>query len=184
MSDSRIKTFTGRWFDTLDPDPDSVDIRDIAHALALNNRFTGHSRVPYSVAEHCVRMSHITPLELALDALMHDVGEAYLPDMAAPLKRQPEMAGFVEIEARVEAACRQGLGLPGHEHDSRIKKYDLIMLVTEARDLGLSWWDWRYDSEPLTETIEPWTWEQAEFRFLARYCALRRLPWSSLTRNS
>lgn len=170
---SKIQTFTGKWFDPLYPDPTQVDITDIAHALALTNRFTGHSKIPYSVAEHCVRMSNITPPELALDALMHDVAETYLPDIASPVKHSPQLAGFVEIEKRVEACCWLALGLPGQEHDPAVKKYDTIMLVTEARDLGLTWWNTHHDVEPLPDVIHPWPWTLAERLFLERYQALR-----------
>jgi hypothetical protein len=168
-SNSSIMTFTGLWFDPLNPDPADICIEDIAHALASNNRFTGHARIPYSVAEHCVRMSHITPPELALDALMHDVAEAYIPDLAAPVKRDPRLAIFCEMEDKIEAACRAALGLPGDEHDPRVKEFDNIMLVTEARDLGLAWWNWRYDSKPLDDEIVPWNWERAKRNFLARW---------------
>lgn len=184
---SRIATYTQGWFDPIHPSPLDVNILDIAHALATTNRFTGHARIPYSVAEHCVRMSYITPPELALDALMHDVGETYLPDMAAPLKRTPQMEGFCGIEDQVEAACRAALGLFGAAHDPRVKEFDNIMLVTEARDLGLRWWKWRYDTKPLpfrregwarvlpwlSPGIRPWSWRKAKRRFLKRYKELR-----------
>lgn len=49
-----ICTYTGRKFYPLDPRPEDVCIEDIAHALALVNRFGGHTRVPYSVAQHSV----------------------------------------------------------------------------------------------------------------------------------
>lgn len=173
MSNSKIMTYTGKWFDILDPDPESVDITDIAHALSITNRFTGHSNVPYSVAEHCVRMSRIVPPELALDALMHDCAEAYVNDINSPLKNSEEMRPFREIENRVEAVCRKALGIPGHTHDKRIKEYDMIMLVTEARDLGLAWWKWAYDVEPLKETIFPWDWLRAKTLFLIRYGELK-----------
>lgn len=173
MSNSRIMTFTGKWFDILDPDPESVDIVDIAHSLAITNRFTGHSTVPYSVAEHCVRMSEIVPPELALDALMHDCAEAYVNDINSPLKNSEEMKPFRKIENRIEVVCRKALGIPGHAHDKRIKEYDMIMLVTEARDLGLAWWKWKYGVEPLKETIYPWEWYEAEMLFLSRYKELK-----------
>ena len=51
------QTYTGRAFHALDPRADEVFIEDIAHALALQCRFGGHCRVPYSVAEHSVRVS-------------------------------------------------------------------------------------------------------------------------------
>ncbi len=171
---SKIGTFTGKFFDPINPQPEDVCIEDIAHALALTNRFSGHSTVPYSVAEHCVRMSYIVPIELAMDALMHDCAEAYICDMSQPLKQTPEMEGYRDIEDRVEHVCRKALGLPGWTHDPRIKEFDWIMVVTEGRDLGMTWWD-SYGITPLPEKIIPWLWVTAEHRFLERYKQLKEI---------
>lgn len=51
-----IETFTGRQFFPLEPDFEQVDIRDIAHALSMKCRYTGHVREFYSVAQHSVLM--------------------------------------------------------------------------------------------------------------------------------
>ena len=53
-----LQTWSGRMFWPLDPRDDEVDICDIAHALAHQCRFGGHCRRFYSVAEHCVLLSH------------------------------------------------------------------------------------------------------------------------------
>ena len=57
--DASIRTFTGRTFWPLDPKPEDLDIRDIAHALSLVCRFTGHTRSFYSVADHSLRVSYL-----------------------------------------------------------------------------------------------------------------------------
>lgn len=67
-----IQTFTGRQFWPLDPQPDHIDIADIAHALAHDCRFGGHCRRFYSVAEHSVLLSRAVAPEFRLAALMHD----------------------------------------------------------------------------------------------------------------
>jgi hypothetical protein len=82
-----MQTFTGRAFYPLDPRPEDIDPVDIAHALSLICRYGGHSSRFYSVAEHCVLMSHAVAPEHALWALLHDATEAYLGDMIRPLKR-------------------------------------------------------------------------------------------------
>ena len=84
-----IQTYTGRKFHPLRPRVAEVDVRDIAHALSLKCRFGGHCRVFYSVAEHSVRVSRVLEAkgrELAVWGLMHDAGEAYLPDVGRPVK--------------------------------------------------------------------------------------------------
>jgi 5'-deoxynucleotidase YfbR-like HD superfamily hydrolase len=67
----------------LDPDPAQLDAGDIARALANQCRFGGHSRVFYSVAQHCVIVSRVVEerggdVEAVFAALMHDAAEAYL----------------------------------------------------------------------------------------------------------
>ena len=59
MADSSawIETYSGKRFYILDPRPQDVDIVDIAHALSLLTRFTGHTREFYSVAQHSVLVS-------------------------------------------------------------------------------------------------------------------------------
>lgn len=175
MSNVGIRTRSGLWFDLIEPRPASVHIEDIAHALAINNRFTGHTDLPYSVAEHCVRMSHIVPEHLALDALMHDVAEAYTSDMSKPLKDYPPMAAvYKPIEARIEAVCRGALGIPGEKHSPEIREYDNIMVVTEGRDLGIKLWALLADAKPLDGIIYPWYWARAESKFLIRYNELTK----------
>lgn len=66
--------------------PEDVDIDDIAGALAKINRFNGHTNIPFSVAEHCIIGSYIAPLELKMEALLHDTAEAYIGDMILPVK--------------------------------------------------------------------------------------------------
>jgi hypothetical protein len=55
-----IMTHSGKTIDFLDPDPEQICIEDIARGLALCNRYNGHTKLPYSVAEHCVRMSEVS----------------------------------------------------------------------------------------------------------------------------
>lgn len=168
MMDS-IQTYTGREFFPLKPNPADVDIRDIAHALALKSRFGGHCRVFYSVAEHCVRVSRVLAPQHALWGLLHDAGEAYLADVPRPVKAQwPE---FGKLEERVLAAVRAHFGLG--EIPPEIWRADDVLLATEARDLmeggGM---DWRLTETALTERIVPITWEAAEAAFMARYQVL------------
>jgi hypothetical protein len=73
-------------FSLVDPIIDDIDIRDIAHALSLQCRWTGHSKFHYSVAQHSYYCSYLGPKQNALDHLMHDASEAYLSDMSRPLK--------------------------------------------------------------------------------------------------
>jgi hypothetical protein len=127
-----ILTASGKHFDFSDPQPDQIDILDIAQALAFESRFAGHTRYYYSVAQHSELASRIVGDTFALEALLHDAAEAYTKDIPLPLKQL--LPDYKAIERRVDAAIRTRFGLP--EHGSlAVKHADLVMLATERRDL-------------------------------------------------
>lgn len=129
-----IYTFTGRTIRPLDPDPDDIVIEDIAHALSQQCRFTGHTQEFSSVAEHCVRVSWLVPANLALEALLHDASEAYLSDIARPVKKAPGFAEtYLKYEAQLERAIATRFGLPERdEMHPEIKKADQYALEAEV----------------------------------------------------
>lgn len=115
--------------DPLDPDPGKIVFSDIAHGLSMKCRYSGQCNRFYSVAEHSVlafRLARVdddmTP-ELALQVLLHDAAEAYLADIAAPVKRDPAMKFFCEAEDRLLSVILTKFGLPPVLHP-RVKKYD------------------------------------------------------------
>src|SRR2546429_8222714 len=107
-----LQTVSGRWVNPFEPDPAQLDAGDIARALANQCRFGGHSRVFYSVAQHCVIVSRIVEerggdVEDVFAALMHDPREAYLGDMPHPLQHRSGLgAAFRDAEAQLEATIR------------------------------------------------------------------------------
>ncbi len=66
-----IRTFSGQYVNVFAPDPDTILIEDIAHALSQQCRFGGHLPEFYSVAQHCVICALAVPPEHALSALLH-----------------------------------------------------------------------------------------------------------------
>ena len=130
-----IATFTGELFTPLRPDVARIRIEDIAHALANSCRFTGHVREFYSVAQHSFLCSTIVSEENALTALLHDASEAYLSDLARPIKYQPGLGdAYKECEARLEEAIAEKFGLP-YPWPDEVKWADRVLLVSEQRDL-------------------------------------------------
>lgn len=165
---SWILTRHGHKFDPLNPDPRTFDIRDIAHALANICRFTGHTQSFYSVAEHSWRMSFIVPPEHAFTALMHDATEAYLADIARPVK--PHLVNYQDIEAGLWLALTKVYPLPA-KLPLIVEQADLIMLATEKRDLMPSHvepWPVLAGVTPLQEVIIPMPPPAARRRFLDR----------------
>ena len=136
LTKEQIGTYSGLAIDPLFPDPDSIDINDIAHSLANQCRFTGHTRIFYSVAQHSILVSEIVDYNNALWGLLHDASEAYLSDIARPIKRG--LSGFAEAYAEVEEglmisiATKYGLSWPMPDD---VKWADNVLLRTEIRDL-------------------------------------------------
>lgn len=184
-----IQTYTGRKFYPLDPRSSDVCIEDIAHALSLKCRFNGHCRTFYSVAEHSLSCACVVH-EMGggsieqMHALLHDAAEAYLPDIASPIKgmisgrrerREPHYP-FQYFESIVLAAIYRGLGVeqPTAEQMRLVRQADLIMLSTEKRDLmAPTEHAWQPLPDPLEARIERTLWPSlAEDQFVRRFKAL------------
>jgi uncharacterized protein len=125
-----IKCYSGGRIHPLNPRPEDIHIEDIAHALSLNSRFTGHTPYPYSVAQHSLIISTLVPREFALWGLLHDASEAYLSDIARPVKHQPEFEFYRVVEKRLMRAVCERFGLPEEEPEV-VKYWDQRLLVSE-----------------------------------------------------
>lgn len=163
-------TATGRQVYVRDPEPDSIAIDDIAHALAYLCRFGGHTREFYSVAQHSVHVSKLVPAEHQLVGLMHDATEAYLGDVIRPLKR--ELAGaYGDLEARWWAAIATRFALP-LVLPEEVHQADVVALATERRDLithhGRRWLE-EEDLVPDPRPIRAWSPDLARWQFLGRF---------------
>lgn len=194
--DAWILTFTGRRMWPLDPRPADICIEDIAHALSLTCRFTGHCREFYSVAQHSVLVSlyvkeHGGDAALQLAALLHDASEAYLPDVARPVKQrfaitiagakcvyceQQVVNSFSAAERRLMTAICSTFGVPLWNAEAKlVKQADIALLLAERRDLmppEAHCWATALGAQdvPLwADTILPWATAHAESRFLAEF---------------
>jgi 5'-nucleotidase len=173
-----LQTVSGRFVNPLDPDPEQLDIQDIARALANTCRFGGHCRSFYSVAQHSVIVSELVEqgggdVEDVFAALMHDASEAYLGDMPHPLKHRSALGeAFKVAEKRLEqvinARFRIKPGVP------EIKRADRALLATERRAFSTEDWHWpELDGvEPLDLHLTAWSPDEAAAKFAARYAEL------------
>lgn len=126
-----MHTWSGRKFFPLDPRPDEISIKDIAHALANQCRFNGHTTKFYSVAEHAWHCSFLVPEEFALEALLHDAAEAYLGDIIRPLKLIPQIKSvYGPIEEAVEQAIAERFHLT-YPWPAAVKRADEMMVTAE-----------------------------------------------------
>ena len=173
-----MQTLSGRVFDF--DSFSGVEIEDIAGQLAKTCRFNGACRVPYSVAEHSVRVALLiddSPT-VKLAGLLHDAAEAYTGGIVQPFKRK--LGSRVKhVEKRITRAILQNAGLsprlleePGVSH--KVKLAGETLLATERRDLmAPCTTEWRLRARPLRTVIRPWGWRKAERRFLDLYSSLK-----------
>jgi len=170
-------TYTAGAFDYKHPERTRYYIADIAHSLALTNRFKGHTRIPYSVAEHCMRVSKECPFD-PLAALLHDAAEAYIGDIASPQKtglgwRGPKKSfiRFVDLEKRILSEIGRQFGILNLEkrvESDEIKIADRRMCDTEARDLMPAHRELQgVTTSPYPFEIVPWDHRECEALFLA-----------------
>lgn len=171
-----IQTFTGVRFDLGNPRPEDVQIEDVAHALSLLPRFTGHTTYPYSVAQHSVLVAKNVPRPDAKWGLLHDAAEAYLNDLGRPVKLLMRdldggnvLSAYDQLEQWVMEAVCQRFDLPVKAPPS-VKQADNILLATERRDLMGDPQDWHHvpanGYRCLEERIVPWPHGKAEEVFL------------------
>ncbi len=176
-----IATFSGVEFFPLAPRVEDVDIMDIAQGLSMKCRYTGQCHQFNSVAQHSVFVSEILealkqPIEVQFIGLMHDTSEAYLPDVASPIKGHLE--GFREIEHRLEACIAKAFNFQ-FPFPKAVKVADAEAFKHEYRQImpNLAWWkgdppnyDWGH--------MEEWGPLIAREKFLQRFRRLNaeRLP--------
>jgi hypothetical protein len=167
-----IQTYSGIAFYPIDPRPEEIHYSDIAHALSMICRFTGHTKKFYSVAQHCVLVSQYCDPQDALWGLLHDASEAYMCDVARPVKHMDFMRPYRIQESKLMRVIAQKFGLSEQEPES-VQVADRRLLYTEARDLmNPVHPDWEWLAEPYPEKINPWSPKKAEEMFLIRFVNL------------
>lgn len=137
---AKLETVSGRKIDVTDPDPNTIEITDIAWALSRMPRFSGHSipYIPYSVAQHCMQvMKDLAPHgeRLQLYGLLHDAAEAYINDLPSPVKHIPEIHAVIsKLEDKLMLTIYEALGIrpPTEEEEKIVKIADKIQQAVEA----------------------------------------------------
>lgn len=159
---------SGKWFNVFEPNPEDVDIKDIAHALSNQCRFTGHTTDFYSVAQHSVLVSDNCSSRDAKWGLLHDASEAYLSDIARPIKKHPDFGPFyLAAEDKLTDAIMVHFGLPT-KMPSGVREADDMLLRSEARDLMPDSFP-VYPGPTVPLTILPWTPEESHYQFMDRF---------------
>ena len=146
MNNAMIETYTGQLVNLIEPNPATLNFKDIAWSLSRTSRFNGHTagEQPLSVAQHSSWVARQIQLEtgsldpaLILHALLHDAHEAYTGYILSPLKLLAELKPIKAIEMGLQAAIDIALDLPllTVEYTQLIKHFDIIALAFEAKNL-------------------------------------------------
>jgi uncharacterized protein len=105
---------SGRRVNPWEITEDDLCVEDIAHSLALINRFGGHTREPINVAWHSCCVAWLVGYKfphgahawsgrtIRRQALLHDASEAFLADMNRWVKQHPDMEAYRILERDVQ----------------------------------------------------------------------------------
>ena len=147
---SYITTYTGNHFDPINPDPELINIVDIAHALPMICRGNGQVSTFWSVGEHCILCAKEAAARgysnrVIEGALLHDASECYMSDVPRPLKQF--MTVYKEQENHLlDVLYTKFLGTPLSEEEEK--------LIKEI-DNALLWYDLKYLLDEELEERQP-----------------------------
>lgn len=169
---------SGRFVNPLDLRPEDVDIWDIAHHLSNICRYTGACPAFYSVAQHSVyvaqdlRDSGAVP-DLVMAGLLHDAAEYVFNDLASPVKRDPRMQWYRDMEHEATRLIYRVFGLDP-ELLAQTKPADDAVFHREVA----TWWGGGYTGG----FIHPWHPVHARNVFMEHFISIQsaRDLWNKL----
>jgi 5'-deoxynucleotidase YfbR-like HD superfamily hydrolase len=144
-----IRTFTGQYVDVFFPDINTITIEDIAHGLARQCRFSGHTINYYTVAQHSIWVALRLPKHLQLEGLLHDASEAFCVDIPSPIKKHFTQYHTIEDNVMKVIAQKFNIQYPFH---SEIKIVDKEAL----------YWEW--NNKVLKDVSEEDNWSPKELK--------------------
>jgi uncharacterized protein len=160
-----LRTYTGLYINVVSPDPDMINIIDIAHHLSLINRWCGASEEGISVAQHSIIVSEFIdgPPKLKLLGLLHDATEAYMQDIPSPIKAL--FPAYITVEHHLMSVIAKKFDLE-YPFPEEIKIKDRKVLEIEWKSIILQ--------EICEIGIVPMSAKDAEAGFLNMYYELTK----------
>jgi hypothetical protein len=160
------------------PTLEMINPRDIAHHLALINRFNGATETPYSVAQHSVLVADLLfakkqPAHVCLWGLLHDAHEAYLGDVTTPVKAAvfgalPVPSHWDHLSHHFDLTIQHRFGIAINPAEEReVKLADLTALASEWRDLMQG--TCPLAAKPAPHRVKPMAWHRAEDMFIKTF---------------
>jgi len=168
-----IQTSSGKKFYPFKPDSKEIDINDIAQALSLQCRYSGHTRwngkmKHYSVAQHSLYASYICPYPLW--ALLHDATEVYSVDIPTPIKKR--LPNFKAMEDKIERSISIKFKLPwprpAEVKEADIETFNIEWALLMQNDKRTKGYKDGMKNKKFLEILE-YSMEETRLAFLARY---------------
>ncbi len=104
-------TCSGRLIDLTDPRPGDINLAEIAKSLSQQNRFNGNLDHNYTVLEHSMCGANLFVLNgmysHAITFLLHDAHEAYIGDIASPVKRY--LSAYTDALRKLEVSFNEAI---------------------------------------------------------------------------
>jgi len=139
------------------PDPNTIFIEDIAHGLANNCRWNGHTQEFWSVAQHCCMMYDNAPKARKLTFLMHDAEEAYWGDMIKPLKN------------KIQVACPEIINLMHLMRHIIFKKFGIDEESEDSKGHDFELLKWEFENIIKNSNADFWLPDRAKAEWLSRF---------------
>lgn len=184
-------TIAGRTVDVFSLEDADFRIAELAHSLALINRFNGHTPEPISVAQHSVCVARLVAPQHQKQALLHDAAEALVGDVTKWLKSSPMFSGYRQLEHLLQRQIFVRFGC-APDLAPEIEEADRVMVRFEGQTAFGPQWEVHGpdgphpDYPPLTHDEyarvrrqigagwSPWPWKVAELSFMALWEEIAR----------
>jgi len=181
-----MQTDSGKKINPFEFHAEDITIWDISLGLSRSVRFAGHTKKPYTVAQHSVVLSHIVTCDsLRKPALLHDSVEAYMGDIPRPFKHNiSALEELRVIENNMLSVIFDKFGIGG-PLVAEVKAWDTVLLLLERKTMMRKQLTWGLDGKKelqllldeinrkeIHKMLEPMSMETAQLEFLHRYFEL------------
>lgn len=173
-----MNTYSGIYFDPVDPKPSQIELLDIAVALSRVPRWVGHTHHFYSVSEHSILVSELAVEKdpnnkhFLLQALFHDAAEAYVSDIPSPVKLllKPTISN-IEDNILNAIYSKFNINIPTVQDKIRLKELDNLALAIEDKYLRNDAWKYIMNKEQ-NKVLPFMNQDQAALAFMRQFYLL------------